>query len=202
MKEFVMMLKFLRDKIPNRGMSYEEYIKLFVEEIENPPAVDEKNNYDIKKLNLSRSTRVEKQFIPSDEIIETVKKISDPQLWIVLTESWCGDSAQNLPILAKISELSKNVELQILLRDSNLEIMDQYLTNGTRSIPKLIAFDEDGKELFLWGARPAAAQKLINELKEKGLQKNEWLIELHKWYSNNRGKELDKELLELLNNLE
>ena len=201
MKELVMMSKFLRDKIPNRGMSYEEYIKLFVEEIENPPAVDEKNNYDIKKLNLSRSTRVEKQFIPSDEIIETVKKISDPQLWIVLTESWCGDSAQNLPILAKISELSKNVELQILLRDSNLEIMNQYLTNGTRSIPKLIAFDEDGKELFLWGARPAAAQQLINELKEKGLQKNEWLIVLHKWYANNRGKELDKELLELLSNL-
>ena len=201
MKELVMMSKFLRDKIPNRGMSYEEYIKLFVEEIENPPAVNEKNNYDIKKLNLSRSTRVEKQFIPSDEIIETVKKISDPQLWIVLTESWCGDSAQNLPILAKISELSKNVELQILLRDSNLEIMNQYLTNGTRSIPKLIAFDEDGKELFLWGARPAAAQQLINELKEKGLQKNEWLIELHKWYANNRGKELDKELLELLSNL-
>ena len=201
MKELVMMSKFLRDKIPNRGMSYEEYIKLFVEEIENPPAVDEKNNYDIKKLNLSRNTRVEKQFIPSDEIIETVKKISDPQLWIVLTESWCGDSAQNLPILAKISELSKNVELQILLRDSNLEIMNQYLTNGTRSIPKLIAFDEDGKELFLWGARPAAAQQLINELKEKGLQKNEWLIELHKWYANNRGKELDKELLELLSNL-
>ena len=202
MKELVMMLKFLRDKIPNSGMSYEEYKKLFAEEIENPPALDGKNNYAIKKLNLSRSTRVEKQFVPSDEIIEAVKKISGPQLWIVLTESWCGDSAQNLPILAKISELNKNVELQILLRDSNLEIMDQYLTNGTRSIPKLIAFDEDGKELFLWGARPAAAQKLINELKEKGLQKNEWLIELHKWYSNNRGKELDKELLELLNNLE
>ncbi len=201
MKELVMMSKFLRDKIPNSVMSYEEYKKLFADEIANPPAVDEKNNYDIKKLNLSRSTRVEKQFVPSDEIIEAIKNISAPQLWIVLTESWCGDSAQNLPVLAKISELNKNVEFRILPRDSNLEIMDQYLTNGTRSIPKLIAFNEDGKELFLWGARPTAAQQLINELKERGLQKNEWLIELHKWYANNRGKELDKELLKLLNNL-
>ncbi len=201
MKELVMTLNFLRDKIPNSGMSYKEYKKLFADEIANPPAVDEKNNYDIKKLNLSRSTRVEKQFVPSDEIIEAIKNISAPQLWIVLTESWCGDSAQNLPVLAKISELNKNVEFRILPRDSNLEIMDHYLTNGTRSIPKLIAFNEDGKELFLWGARPAAAQQLINELKEKGLQKNEWLIELHKWYANNRGKELDKELLKLLNNL-
>ena len=201
MKEFIMTLNILRDKILNSGMSYEEYKKLFADEIENPPAVDEKNNYDIKKLNFSRSTRVEKQFVPSDELIEALNKIINPQLWIVLTESWCGDSAQNLPVIAKISELSKNVELQILHRDSNLEIMDQYLTNGTRSIPKLIAFDEDGKELFLWGARPVAAQQLINELKEKGLQKNEWLIELHKWYANNRGKEIEIELLELLNNL-
>ncbi len=201
MKELVMTLNFLRDKIPNSGMSYKEYKKLFADEIANPPAVDEKNNYDIKKLNLSRSTRVEKQFVPSDEIIEAIKNISAPQLWIVLTESWCGDSAQNLPVLAKISELNKNVEFRILPRDSNLEIMDHYLTNGTRSIPKLIAFNEDGKELFLWGARPTAAQQLINELKERGLQKNEWLIELHKWYANNRGKELDKELLKLLNNL-
>ncbi len=151
-----MTLNFLRDKIPNSGMSYKEYKKLFADEIANPPAVDEKNNYDIKKLNLSRSTRVEKQFVPSDEIIEAIKNISAPQLWIVLTESWCGDSAQNLPVLAKISELNKNVEFRILPRDSNLEIMDHYLTNGTRSIPKLIAFNEDGKELFLWGARPAA----------------------------------------------
>ena len=193
-----MTLKLSRDNIPHSGMTYEEYKKLFADEIKNPPGVDEKNNYDIKKLNFARSTRVEKQFVPSDELIEAVNKISKPQLWVVLTESWCGDSAQNLPVLAKISELSKNVELRILLRDSNLEIMDKYLTNGTRSIPKLIAFNEDGNEIFRWGARPVAAQQLINQLKERGLQKSEWLIELHKWYANNHGKEIEKELFELL----
>ena len=196
-----MTLKFSENKIPHSGMTYKEYKRLFSDEKKNPPGVDEKNTYDIKKLNFARSTRVEKQFVPSDELIEAVNKISDPQLWLVLTESWCGDSAQNLPVLAKISELSKNIELRFLLRDSNLEIMDQYLTNGTRSIPKLIAFDEEGNELFRWGARPAAVQQLIIELKEKGLQKNEWQIELHKWYANNCGKEIEKELLELLNSL-
>ena len=196
-----MTLENFQDKIPHSGMTYEEYKKLFADEIENPQDLDENNNYDIKKLNFARSTRVEKQFVPSDKLTGAVDKISKQQLWLVLTESWCGDSAQNLPVLAKISRLSKNVELRILLRDSNLEIMDKYLTNGTRSIPKLVAFDEEGKELFRWGARPAASQKLINELKEKGLQKNEWLLELHKWYANNRGKEIEKELLGLLNNL-
>jgi len=196
-----MILGNFQDKIPHSGMTYEEYKKLFADEIENSQDLDENNNYDIKKLNFARSTRVEKQFVPSDKLTKAVDKISKPQFWLVLTESWCGDSAQNLPVLAKISELSKNVELRILLRDSNLEIMDKYLTNGTRSIPKLVAFDEEGNELFRWGARPAASQQLINELKEKGLQKNEWLLELHKWYANNRGKEIEKELLELLNNL-
>ena len=145
------MQKKFTEKINSNGMTYEEYKKLFADEIENPPGVDEKNNYDIKKLNFSRSKRIEKQFVPSDELIKAVNKISNSQLWIVLTESWCGDSAQNLPVLAKISELSKNVELRILLRDLNLEIMDKYLTNGTRSIPKLIAFDEEENELFHWG---------------------------------------------------
>jgi len=195
------MQKIFTEKITNGGVTYEEYKKLFADEIENSPGVDEKNHYDIKKLNFSRSKRIEKQFLPSDELIKAVNKISAPQFWLVLTESWCGDSAQNLPVLVKISKLSENIELRILLRDLNPEIMDQYLTNGTRSIPKLIAFDEEGNELFRWGARPATAQQLINELKENGMQKNEWLIELHKWYANNRGKEIEKELLELLNNL-
>ena len=195
------MQKIFTEKINSNGMTYEEYKKLFADEIENPPGVDEKNNYDIKKLNFSRSKRIKKQFFPPDELIKAVNNIDKPQLWMVLTESWCGDSAQNLPVLAKISKLNENIELRILFRDSNLEIMDQYLTNGTRSIPKLIAFDEEGNELFRWGARPAAAQQLINEFKENGMQKNEWLIELHKWYANNRGKEIEKELLELLNNL-
>ncbi len=197
-----MTLKYLRDKILHSGMTCEKYKKLLADQIENPPGVDGKNNYDIKKLNFARSTRVEKQFVPSDELIEAVKKNSEPQLWMILTESWCCDSAQILPVLAKVSKLSNNVELRILLRDSNLEIMDKYLTNGTRSIPKLIAFNEEGNELFRWGARPVAVQQLINELKEKGLQKNEWFTELHKWYVNNRGKEIEKELLELLNNLQ
>jgi len=195
------MQKIFTKKITNGGMTYEEYKKLFADEIENSPGVDEKNHYDIKKLNFSRSKRIEKQFLPSDELIKAVNKISEPQFWLVLTESWCGDSAQNLPVLVKISKLSENIELRILLRDLNPEIMDQYLTNGTRSIPKLIAFDEGRNELFRWGARPAAAQQLINKLKENGMQKNEWLIDLHKWYANNHGKEIEKELLELLNKL-
>ncbi len=193
-----MTLKFLRDKILHSGMTYEEYKKLFADQIENPPGVDGKNNYDIKKLNFARSTRVEKQFVPSDELIEAVKKNSEPQLWMILTESWCCDSAQILPVIAKIADLNPNIKLKILLRDSYPEVMDQYLTNGTRSIPKLIAFSKDYKELFRWGPRPKTAKRLVFRLKEDGMSKSGWQKELHLWYGRNRGKELKSELVQLL----
>lgn len=76
--------------------------------------------------------------------------------------------------------------------------MNQYLTNGTRSIPKLVAFNKDGEELFRWGPRPEAAVKLINQWKEEGLQKQEWMEKLHLWYSRNKGSELEKEFVELI----
>jgi len=193
-----MTLKFLGDKISHGGMTYKEYKKLFADEIENPPGVDGKSNYDIKKLNFARGTRVEKQFVPSDELIEAVNKISEPQLWMVLSETWCGDSAQNLPTIAKIADLNPNIKLKILPRDSYPEVMDQYLTNGTKSIPKLIAFGKDYKELCRWGPRPKTAQQLILRLKEDGLSKSEWQKELHLWYGGNRGKELKSELVQLL----
>ncbi len=193
-----MTLKYLRDKILHSGMTYEKYKIHLADEIENPPGVDEKNNYDIKKLNFSRSKKVEQQFIPSSELVETVNRISKPQPWMVLTESWCGDSAQNLPVIAKIADLNPNIKLKILLRDSYPEVMDQYLTNGTRSIPKLIAFDKDYKELFRWGPRPKTAKQLVFRLKEDGMSKSGWQKELHLWYGRNRGKELESELVQFL----
>jgi hypothetical protein len=79
--------------------------------------------------------------------------------------------------------------------------MDQYLTNGTRSIPKLIVFDNDNNELFQWGPRPLEAQSLYINLKNTGIEKSEINKELHYWYSKNRGKEVEKELIELIKKL-
>jgi hypothetical protein len=84
---------------------------------------------------------------------------------MVITETWYGDSAQNLPIIAKAAELNNKIDLRILLRDSNIDIIDHYLTNGqSRSIPILVAFDLDGNELFKWGPRPLTAKILVTNL--------------------------------------
>ena len=98
--------------------------------------------------------------------------------------------------------LNSNIDLRILLRDENPDIMDIYLTNGTRSIPKLVAFDENGNQLFEWGPRPKEAQRLIDQWKGEGIVKPELYEKLHLWYGRNRGKELEEEFLEIFSHAE
>jgi len=125
-------------------------------------------------------------------------KIKEKQQWIVITESWCGDSAQIVPVVAKLAQLNSQIDLKILLRDSNLDFMDLYLTNGGRAIPKLIVYDENNVELFQWGPRPNAARELFNRLKNEGMEKSEINKELHLWYGRNRGREVEREIVELI----
>ncbi len=118
---------------------------------------------------------------------------------MILTEDWCGDSAQNLPYLHKISQLNDHIDLKLLYRDDNLEIIDQYLTNGGRAIPKLVMFDKNGNELFQWGPRPEKAKKLVAQWKAEGDTADQFNEKLHLWYGRNRGKAFEDDFLKLLN---
>jgi len=197
-----MAQQFFLDKRPHNGLTYTEYMKRFKDEIENSnlEKMDEKEKelFDYKKLNFQRSSRIDKQFVPSEDLKEIVSSIEEPQIWMVITENWCGDSAQNLPYIAKIASLNSKINFRILLRDSHPDIMEQYLTNGSKSIPKLVVFDEEGNELFKWGPRPKAAQDLFLSLKNSGVQKPEIYEKIHGWYGKNKGKEIEKELIELI----
>jgi hypothetical protein len=198
-----MTYQFFLDKRPHNALTYQEYMNQFIQEVENPPvnfkSEEDRKRYDHKKLNLQRSKRIEKYFSPSDELRQAVSKITEPQLWMMITESWCGDSAQNIPYFAKTAELNPLINFRIILRDTNSDVMDNFLTNGTRSIPKLIVFNESGDVLFDWGPRPKPALDLFRELKEKGLEKKQILDELHLWYGRNKGEAVQKEIIELLN---
>ncbi len=86
---------------------------------------------------------------------------------IVLTEDWCGDALMNNPILMKIAK-ELNLDVRFVLRDSNLELMDQYLTNGTaRSIPIFVFIDGEGNEKAVWGPRASEAQNLVDTLRSE-----------------------------------
>ncbi len=194
------MLKTSVKKIDEIGIDYKSYKNTFIRQVENPNKQDEQEMKYLKyrKMNLQRTRRLDKYFVPSDELINVVKTINQRQTWMVITESWCGDSAQNLPIITKAASLNEKINICIVLRDENLEIMDRYLTNGSRSIPKLVVFDKDSNELFQWGPRPVEAQNIYMKFKESGMEKSAINEELHLWYGINRGKEVEIELVELL----
>jgi hypothetical protein len=201
-----MVMQFFKDKRPHKGLTYKEYTEKFNVEVNNtnPDNLNDndKELFEYKKLNFQRTQRIEKSYEVSEELKSEIENIKEKQIWMVITESWCGDSAQNLPYLAKIASLNSNIDFRVILRDSNPDIMDLYLTNGTRSIPKLVAFDSEGNELFTWGPRPKAAQELINQWKNEGIVKPELYEKLHLWYGRNRGKDIEAEFLEIISKVE
>jgi len=187
----------------NNSFAYNDYLKLVDDKIEQKLSTGHEQNElltDFTKLNRVRMKRLDKtqQLLP--EVIEAVKRISEKQLWMVLTESWCGDAAQNIPVLKKIADENPLIDLRLVLRDDNDELMQKYLTNGGRSIPKLIAVSEDmEKELFTWGSRPAAAQVEVKRLLDEQGGFNDVVKEgIQLWYNNDKGISMQKEMMELL----
>jgi hypothetical protein len=192
----------LRKKIEENGITYKDYINRNIEEIAGTQTRDlsseEIKKFNFKTLNLQRGNRISRTYEPGNELRNLLAEISEPRLWMVITESWCGDSAQNLPYIAAMASLNPLIDLKILSRDSNPDIMDEFLTNGTRSIPILAAFNSAGDELFRWGPRPKAAVDLIKQWKSEGLEKSEWVEKLHLWYARNKGAEIEKEFIDLI----
>jgi len=149
------------------------------------------------KLNLARTKRWMKTTTPAPELVAALKAGGGAEWWVI-TEAWCGDSAQNLPLLAEAAETA-GVPLRIILRDENLDIMDRYLTDGSRSIPKLISLTAEGRERFIWGPRPAPAHALYAEWRANpaGRDFEAFETELHTWYAKDKGRTLTEEIIAL-----
>lgn len=189
------------EKLQN-ALTYKQFRQLSERNVKevNPDFLNEMERayYNYRKLNLARVSRLEKIYKPTDNALSIIQKISSLQTWLVITEDWCGDSAQSLPVIASLSEINNNISLKIVLRDSNLDLMDLYLTHGKRSIPKLITFDNELNEIFQWGPRPQTAKSLVDELSKKGLNKQEIIKQLHFWYAKDSGYSTESEIIELL----
>jgi hypothetical protein len=119
---------------------------------------------------------------------------------VVITESWCGDAAHVLPAINKIAELNDNIEMKVVLRDENLELMDAFLTNGGRAIPKVIMVDDaTGEVLNTFGPRPSEATNLVNRFKaENGSLTPEFKEDLQYWYNKNKGQNIIKDITKIL----
>ena len=149
-------------------------------------------------LNWKRMQRIEKTVNIIPEVQQAFKECNQKMTWLVLTEPWCGDAAHSVPVLFKLSELSPNITFKLILRDENLEIMDQFLTNGGRSIPKLLILNEDYEVVKSWGPRPQKIQNLVLELKAKGVEKNDMLEQIQLAYHHDKYLSIQEELLRLI----
>ncbi|QCK14145.1 thioredoxin family protein [Mangrovivirga cuniculi] len=191
-------LKVINKQLIKSAMSFEEYFELskkLVDENRTTGNNQSEGMIEYTRLNFSRMKKWIRTGDLDDSLKETITKLENPVTWLILVEPWCGDVAQNLPFIKKAAELNSNIELKIILRDENLEVMDEYLTNGGRAIPKMIALNNDLNELATWGPRPKSVQKMLEKGKASGdFDYQAFAISAHTWYAQNKGKELSEEL--------
>ncbi len=152
-------------------------------------------------LNLRRMRRIDKQLRLKLELVEAVNEMDTAVVCIAITESWCGDAAQNLPYLAALSEHCSNMELALVLRDDNPDYMDAFLTNGGRSIPKAIFYRKEDEQPFAtWGPRPKPLQSMVMEYKSRVGEKmsfEKFAESVQLWYKQDAGQHIQKELLSI-----
>ncbi|OJJ21666.1 thioredoxin family protein [marine bacterium AO1-C] len=191
-----------------KGQKYAEYREMIDQLLDENKTTGDNHSESMihyTKMNVQRMKRLDKTVKLTEETLENVAQIERPQTWVVITEGWCGDAAQIVPVLEKIANSSDKIDLKLILRDENPEVMDAYLTDGARSIPKLVALDSETlEEIGTWGPRPTPAHDMVLEYKETKESTGESYLEfatrLHKWYAKDKTQTTQQELNDTLKN--
>ncbi len=182
----------------SNNMNFEEYVAYFeavLAEPEKHPLYSDPEYLNYTKLNWSRMNRWLKRFDVQEEVKQQIAAIAEPQQWLLITEPWCGDAAHTVPQIVKMAALNSNIQLDIQLRDAEPYLISDYLTNGGKSIPKLIVRNVAGEDLFIWGPRPQSAQELFQQMNAEQKTFEELKEALQRWYNADKGEELQKEFL-------
>ena len=197
-------MKNIIEKSLENTISYNEYTDLVSNLLAEGKATGPNQSEDLTHyslLNDKRMKRLNKTTKLSEETIQSLQEINEEQTWLLITEGWCGDAAQNSPIINKMAEVNDKIQLKVALRDENLELMDLFLTNGGRAIPKLIALDKDNNVINTWGPRPTVATKMVADYKaEHGVIDAQFKQDLQVWYNKNKGESLQEDFIELFKN--
>lgn len=182
-------------------LTWEEYIQRF-EDILSGTFTNElyaKEAYrDYVKMNFSRMNRWLKNIEINADLKNKLSSIGETQDWYLITEPWCGDAAHSVPLIYLMSQLNNNIHLHLVLRDDNHDFIDQYLTNGGRSIPKLVARNGNGEDIFVWGPRPKDLALIHAKLKAENADFDTINQTLQTWYNHNKGADIQEEFNELL----
>lgn len=196
-------LKRIIDQSLNKAISYQAYRDLVEELVETK--LNTGNNItealvNYTMLNDRRMKRWDKTVKVSEVIKQEVSNLKINQTWLVITESWCGDAAHVMPVMNKVAELNSGIDFKVVLRDENDDLMNRFLTNGGKSIPKLIIIDNDSNEVLdSYGPRPSTATKLVTDYKAKhGSLTPEFKEDLQRWYNKDKGQTAIKDLVNIL----
>jgi hypothetical protein len=194
--------KTIQEALEN-AMSYTEYKTLMNDllmENKSTAAIQEESLVEYSKLNQRRMKRWEKTLKITDEAEAFFKNYDQKMVWLVVSEGWCGDAAHGLPVLNALAELNPHIELKIVLRDSEDDLINQFLTNGAKSIPKLIMLKEENLEVIeTWGPRPSTAAKLTADYKQEfGQLDASFKEDLQRWYNQDKGQTTIEDLQALL----
>ncbi|MEQ9186660.1 MAG: thioredoxin family protein [Cryomorphaceae bacterium] len=186
------------------AMDYEGYRSFIAERLAVGKTTGDKPSPSlvaISELNVHRMSRIEKTFAVDRSALDALREVSDHAVLLTLTEGWCGDAAQILPVIEAIAK-ALNIESRYLLRDENDEIMDEHLTNGSRSIPIMLVLDKASFQVIgSFGPRPSGAQAMLEEYKfqkEPKLSHTDFTKNIQLWYARDKYKSTQKEIIDLL----
>lgn len=196
-------LNTLVEKSLTDAYSYLEYKNLvsrLLTQNESTAKIQAQDLTEYSKLNERRMKRWDKTLKLSPTQVETIKSYSKKVYWLVISEGWCGDAAHALPVLNKLAELNDNIEIKIVLRDEHDALMNQFLTNGGKSIPKLIMYEPQTKKILAdWGPRPTTATQMVEAYKkEHDALTPEFKEDLQHWYNKDKGQTIVEDILSLL----
>ena len=196
------MNDLLLKKSLNKGITYASYRKLMKDLIIQHKSTGHSQSDEILNnsiLNDKRMNRLDKTLNLSEETLDSIKNLKSNYTFLVIAEGWCADGAQILPVINKITEKSPNFDLKIVLRDENKQLMNEFLTNGNKSIPIVIIFGQENHIVKSWGPRPNIATKLARDYKVKnGKIDGEFKRNLQIWYNKDKGLNTQEEIMKLV----
>jgi Thioredoxin len=202
-------MMILKKETLDSAMSYQSY-RAKIDELLNIGKYSTINDVEdadmiaYTRLNVSRMNRIDKTIKITDLTRSRLTEYRGNVTWLVITEGWCGDAAQIVPTIQAMADLG-NIDCKYVFRDEHLELIDQFLTNGGRAIPKVLVVDNESLEVVAnWGPRPTAAQQIVNETKEKNIGNPQSVFyedlkyAIHKWYAEDHTISTQLEALDAL----
>lgn len=185
----------------DKAISFDEYFKKTEEVVNKNEAElteEELKMLDYYQLGVQRMSRMLKVYKPNEEQIQKLEEKNFKGKFLIITEGWCGDAGQTVPAVSLFFE-GKN-EVRVIYRDENPDLIDQFLTNGTRSIPIVVVLDENDEVIAHWAPRPAYGIELLKKHKAdpEKYTKDQFYNDIQVYYAKNRGKDAIDEILEII----